>query len=125
MQESCFNLLQPVRFLDVSGGRSVEADFPRGTGAGVRRTALHHIMLDRAAALGVRFPMGLPDQESARDSGALDCGRRRQPVPRAPLGRVGRLLDWRQQTMLFEQLVGNPGAGFSRAEPVSSSLGTE
>jgi menaquinone-9 beta-reductase len=45
-----------IRF--VSGGRTVEADFPRGTGVGVRRTALHHIMLDRAASLGVRFCWG-------------------------------------------------------------------
>ncbi len=45
-----------IRF--VSGGRSVEADFPRGTGVGVRRTVLHQIMLDRAASLGVRFRWG-------------------------------------------------------------------
>lgn len=47
-----------IRF--VSGGRGVQADFPRGAGVGVRRTALHQIMLDRAASLGVRFRWGTP-----------------------------------------------------------------
>ena len=46
----------------VSGGRTVEADFPRGTGVGVRRTVLHQIMLDRAVSLGVRFRWGTPIQ---------------------------------------------------------------
>jgi DNA invertase Pin-like site-specific DNA recombinase len=39
--------------------------------------------------------------------------------------RLTGVLDWRQQTMLFEQLVRNPAPIFSRAERVSGSLGTE
>jgi flavin-dependent dehydrogenase len=42
------------------GGRTVAADFPEGTGLGVRRTLLHEMMLDRAASLGVRFAWGKP-----------------------------------------------------------------
>jgi flavin-dependent dehydrogenase len=37
----------------ISGGLSVSANFPRGTGIGVRRTALHREMIARAEALGV------------------------------------------------------------------------
>ena len=40
------------------GGQSVAADFPRGCGLGVRRTALHRLMLERAESLGVRFAWG-------------------------------------------------------------------
>src|SRR5918912_502365 len=45
-----------IRF--VAGDRSIEADFPRGFGLGVRRTVLHQIMLDRAAGLSVRMQWG-------------------------------------------------------------------
>ena len=37
------------------GGRSVAAAFPAGTGLGIRRTALHWMMVDRAADAGVRM----------------------------------------------------------------------
>jgi flavin-dependent dehydrogenase len=40
-----------IRF--VSGDLSVEASFPNGSGIGVRRTVLHGIMVERAAAAGV------------------------------------------------------------------------
>ena len=42
-----------IRFL--SGGIKAEAQFPRGTAYGIRRTQLHGIMLDHAAACGVRL----------------------------------------------------------------------
>jgi len=49
-----------IRFCD--GVRSVEAVFPgvaeRAIGIGMRRTTLHRIMADRAAALGVRLAWG-------------------------------------------------------------------
>lgn len=42
-----------IRF--VSGGKNAEAPFPRGSAYGIRRTRLHQIMLDRAAACGVQM----------------------------------------------------------------------
>lgn len=42
-----------IRF--VSEGARAEADFPRGIAYGIRRTHLHRIMLDHAAASGVRM----------------------------------------------------------------------
>ncbi len=39
-------------------GRTVEADFPGGAGLGVRRTALHQLMVERAQAVGVRLAWG-------------------------------------------------------------------
>ena len=46
-------LFRGIRF--VSDNTSVTARFPGGAGLGLRRTVLHGKMLDRAAALGVRF----------------------------------------------------------------------
>jgi flavin-dependent dehydrogenase len=40
-----------IRF--VSNGATAEANFPRGTAYGIRRTHLHRVMLDHAAACGV------------------------------------------------------------------------
>jgi flavin-dependent dehydrogenase len=40
-----------IRF--VSGSLSIDASFPDGSGIGVRRTALHRVMIDRAQAAGV------------------------------------------------------------------------
>jgi flavin-dependent dehydrogenase len=42
-----------IRF--VSDGAKAEAAFPRGTAYGIRRTDLHRVMLDHAAACGVRM----------------------------------------------------------------------
>jgi len=42
-----------IRF--VSDGRKAEAEFPRGTAYGIRRTDLHRVMLDHAAACGVHM----------------------------------------------------------------------
>jgi flavin-dependent dehydrogenase len=45
-----------IRFLGREG--SVEGEFPRGRGLGIRRTCLHGLMVDRAAQLGVRLLWG-------------------------------------------------------------------
>jgi flavin-dependent dehydrogenase len=45
-----------IRFRE--GETSVEAAFPRGHGLGLRRTALHRLMVDRAEAAGVRLVWG-------------------------------------------------------------------
>lgn len=45
-----------IRFL--GDGAVVEADFPSGTGIGVRRTRLHQMLADRAAALDVKLLWG-------------------------------------------------------------------
>ena len=42
-----------IRF--VNGATKAEAEFPRGTAYGIRRTNLHRLMTERAAASGVRF----------------------------------------------------------------------
>lgn len=45
-----------VRFTD--GQSSVVADFPNGTGIGLRRTVLHSLLVERATELGVSFFWG-------------------------------------------------------------------
>ena len=45
-----------IRFL--APGSSVSASFPSGCGLGVRRIALHQLLVDRAAETGVRFLWG-------------------------------------------------------------------
>lgn len=47
-----------VRFL--SGGRAVEADFPRGHGLGLRRTTLHSLLADATLQAGVDLRWGTP-----------------------------------------------------------------
>ena len=42
-----------IRFL--SSGVKVDASFPAGHGLGIRRTKLHRLMIDRAAAVGVHL----------------------------------------------------------------------
>lgn len=46
-----------IRFCE--GHASVEAAFPKGRGFGLRRTALHRIMVDRALEAGVRLVWGV------------------------------------------------------------------
>jgi len=48
--------LSGIRF--VGDGATVEANFPSGTGWGVRRTRLHQLLVDRASELGVRLLWG-------------------------------------------------------------------
>ena len=45
-----------IRFAE--GSRAVEADFPNGTGFGLRRTVLHEMMVAHAADSGVRLAYG-------------------------------------------------------------------
>jgi menaquinone-9 beta-reductase len=53
------SLLRGVRFLGDSASSNhyttIQAAFPANPGRGIRRTALHQLLLDRAASLGVRF----------------------------------------------------------------------
>ena len=49
-------LFRGIRF--IGSQRSVEAEFPRGAGIGIRRTILHELMVKRAEALGIRFLWG-------------------------------------------------------------------
>lgn len=44
------------------------ADFPRGVGIGVRRPILHRLLLERAAALGVRMVWGAPVTAQQREA---------------------------------------------------------
>src|ERR1700675_3996068 len=67
-----------IRF--VSDGTKAEAAFPRGTAYGIRRTDLHRVMLNHAAACGVHMLWqaavpGLPP-EGALVAGGLGRGRR-------------------------------------------------
>jgi menaquinone-9 beta-reductase len=55
-----------IRFCD--NGASVQANFPRGEGRGVRRTELHQLMTAAAGNAGVRMAWG------ARISGITDAG---------------------------------------------------
>ncbi len=66
-----------IRF--VSDGIQAEAAFPRGTARGIRRTHLHRVMVDHAAACGVRLlwqaaVTGL-HPEGALVAGELVCAR--------------------------------------------------
>jgi menaquinone-9 beta-reductase len=49
------HLLRGLRFLNQQPATAAEAIFPGSPGRGIRRTALHQLLLDRALALGVRF----------------------------------------------------------------------
>ncbi|MEO8370067.1 MAG: NAD(P)/FAD-dependent oxidoreductase [Candidatus Solibacter sp.] len=47
-----------IRFCDADSNAAVEADFPQDFGLGLRRTALHQLMLEHANACGVRLAWG-------------------------------------------------------------------
>jgi flavin-dependent dehydrogenase len=49
------HLLRGIRFLNEQPASITEAIFPGAPGRGIRRTALHQLLLDRALTLGVRF----------------------------------------------------------------------
>jgi flavin-dependent dehydrogenase len=61
-----------IRFVD--GERTVEATFPAGTGLGLRRTALHRLLIEHAAAAGVLMCWGVPITGITRD-GVIAGGR--------------------------------------------------
>lgn len=60
-----------IRF--VNGGTTAETVFPRGTAYGIRRTHLHRVMIDRAAACGVRMLWQAP-VTGLHPQGALVAG---------------------------------------------------
>jgi menaquinone-9 beta-reductase len=61
-----------IRF--VSDGTKAEANFPRGAACGIRRTHLHRIMLDHAAASGVHMMWQAP-VTGLHPEGALVAGK--------------------------------------------------
>jgi flavin-dependent dehydrogenase len=73
LEEAGAQPFRGIRF--VENGVSVEADFPRGHGFGLRRTALHELMVARAADAGVRLLWDAPVSELAEDAVTVD-GRR-------------------------------------------------
>jgi menaquinone-9 beta-reductase len=79
---------------------AVEAPFPQGVGFGMRRTALHELMVERAAEAGVRLMWGASvtgiERDGVRVGGraparALDRRRRWRQFGGAALGRSGCL----------------------------------
>ena len=72
LDEACARPFSGIRFC--ADGIAARASFPYGRGLGLRRTALHQIMVDRAAALGVRLCWGVcvtgvgPDAVAANGS---------------------------------------------------------
>jgi flavin-dependent dehydrogenase len=65
-----------IRF--VGGGSSVDASFPNGTGAGIRRTYLHQALIDRAEETGATLlwgtrVTGLTGAGVMLDGGAVAC----------------------------------------------------
>jgi flavin-dependent dehydrogenase len=55
LRETESHLLRGIRFLNEQPASVTEAIFPTSPGRGIRRTALHQLLLDRALTLGVRF----------------------------------------------------------------------
>lgn len=53
LPSSCSMPFRGIRF--VGEGHRVESSFPTGSGLGIRRTALHGVLVDRAAQWGVSF----------------------------------------------------------------------
>jgi flavin-dependent dehydrogenase len=62
-----------IRFWE--GATSVEARFARGPGLGIRRTALHEVLIDHAAQAGVRMAWGTA--VTGMDAGGVHAGRER------------------------------------------------
>lgn len=59
-----------IRFLDAHS--SVEADFPNGSGVGVRRAVLHKLLVERAAELGVECIWGAKRVQVSQSSVSVD-----------------------------------------------------
>ncbi len=58
-----------IRFL--SGNLSAEANFPQGYGLGIRRTALHGIMIERAAVAGIQMRWKSPVTSLSSDGAVV------------------------------------------------------
>jgi flavin-dependent dehydrogenase len=67
--------LRGIRFLDAKHGLAVDARFPGRSGLGVRRTALHANLLQRATAAGVSFAWGARVSGLAAQGVACDGAR--------------------------------------------------
>jgi len=61
-------------FRFVSGRASVDASFPNGTGAGIRRTHLHEALIDRAQETGATLLWGVPVKGLTKTGVTLDGG---------------------------------------------------
>src|SRR5581483_9346586 len=61
-----------IRFL--GAGASVDANFPNGSGIGIRRTHLHQALLDRAHQMGVALWWGTQVRGVSGDGVILDNG---------------------------------------------------
>jgi flavin-dependent dehydrogenase len=59
LEDSGAQAFRGIRFCDSGAGTHVEAAFPKGHGLGLRRTALHHLMVERAAEAGVNLAWGV------------------------------------------------------------------
>jgi menaquinone-9 beta-reductase len=59
-------------FRFVGGGASVDANFPNGTGAGIRRTHLHQALIDRAQETGATLLWGVPVKGLTKTGVTLD-----------------------------------------------------
>jgi flavin-dependent dehydrogenase len=84
------HLLRGLRFLNEQPASTSEAIFPASPGRGIRRTALHQLLLDRALALGVRFHW----ENSVQST---------EPTP------TGHLLRTNRQTLHTRYLIGADG----------------
>src|SRR5579863_296796 len=61
-----------IRF--VSGRASVDASFPNGTGAGIRRTHLHQALIDRSQETGAKLLWGVPVKGLTKTGVMLEGG---------------------------------------------------
>jgi flavin-dependent dehydrogenase len=91
---------QPSASLPRTAGRNTvtEAAFPAGSGRGIRRTTLHQLLLDRAAALGVRFHWETVVQGLTQSNGVAQIRTNRQPLRARYLvgadGHQSRIANW-------------------------------
>ncbi|HTT65414.1 MAG TPA: FAD-dependent monooxygenase [Bryobacteraceae bacterium] len=73
IDESLGHRFRGIRFCE--GGLAVDAPFPAGPGLGIRRTVLHRVLIEHAAALGVHFAWGsrvrLIDWETVAVNGSV------------------------------------------------------
>jgi flavin-dependent dehydrogenase len=70
LEDAAGHAFRGIRFVD--RGVAVHGDFPHGHGLGVRRTALHNIMVERAAAAGVRLLWGARVTGISQDAVTVD-----------------------------------------------------
>lgn len=81
-----------VRYID--GHRSADGLFPDKPGLGLRRSALHRAMIDRAESLGVDLRWGVRVQGLGGDGFETDCGRVTGRWLVGADGRASRVRGW-------------------------------